>query len=101
MHPRSRNPLYSPEETPASLEAFRYWVRFADFSTLPNITTFDSFDDCFAKLKTLKLVDVSHSMRAENKRRIQHSAEQYRNISRQILDFKAKRGGHPPALGGV
>jgi hypothetical protein len=83
-----RHPSYPAAPDPnddTSAEALRYWLRFADFYVLPHVQYFDSFDDLVVQIEACDLMGVSLKMQEENKRRINRTVEQWREILKRVV----------------
>ncbi|CAF1535618.1 unnamed protein product [Didymodactylos carnosus] len=84
QHPKSNHP-YSPDIAPSeNLEAFKYWIQFADFYQLPYIQTFDSWDDLIVKLAQTNFQSVHDQMMTENLRRRTYLIKEWLKIIDQI-----------------
>ena len=69
--------------------AIRYWIQYADFYQLPNITYYDSVDHLARILRgasAARLRDISRAMAAHNERIKTELVAQWTQILRRIAD---------------
>ncbi|CAF1633442.1 unnamed protein product, partial [Didymodactylos carnosus] len=84
QHPKSNHP-YSPDLSPdVDIEAFKYWIKFADYYQLPYIQTFDSWDDLIMKLANTNFQLVHDQMMTENEKRRSYLIAEWTKIIEKI-----------------